>query len=345
MAVALEVIADLVNGSLTGDGHIPITGVGSLEDARAGEITLVDSPERLAEADSSPAAALIAPSNAPRGSKPMILTEDPRLAFSKVLEFFAPKPNVYRGIHPRAIVGENVETGENVSIGANAYIGEGTKLADGVIIYPNVYVGDDVSIGKDSIIYPQVFIGDRCALGDRVGVHAGSSIGGDGFGYVQDNGSHRKIPQIGTVIIGNDVEIGANATVDRATVGATMIGDCTKIDDHVHIAHNVVIGKGCLICGQVGISGSATIGDRVVMAGQVGVNDHITIGSDIIVGGQAGVFSDLPEPGYYSGYPAKPHNHSLRVLAASQKLPGLQKRLKALERKLKELEADSSEEE
>ncbi len=340
MTIALADIANIVNGSLTGDGQISITGVSSLDQAREGEITFVDSPERMEEAATSPAAAFIAPSNAPRGSKPMILTEDPRLAFSKVLEIFAPKPNVCEGVHPRAIVGENVTLGENVSVGANAYVGDNTKLADGVIVYPNAYVGDSVEIGEDSIIYPQVFIGDRCILGKRVGIHAGSSIGGDGFGYVQDDGAHRKIPQIGNVIVGDDVEIGANATVDRATVGATMIGDCTKVDDHVHIAHNVIIGKGCLICGQVGISGSATIGDRVVMAGQVGVNDHIAIGSDIIVGGQAGVFSDLPEPGYYSGYPAKPHNHSLRVLAATQKLPALQRRVKDLERKLKKLDAE-----
>jgi len=332
----------MVNGSLTGDGRTLIVGVGSLETAREGEITFIDKPELLSVADVSPAAALIAPANAPRGRKPMILTEDPRLAFSKVLEIFAPKRNVYRGVHPRAVVGENVTLSENVSIGAHAYVGDGTTLEAGVIIYPNAYVGDNVTLGAGTIICPQVFVGDRCVLGHRVVVHAGASIGGDGFGYVQEGGKHRKIPQIGVVIIGDDVEIGANSTVDRATLGATKIGRGTKIDDHVHIAHNVVIGEDCLLCGQVGISGSVTVGDRVIMAGQVGVNDHITIGSDIIIGGQAGVFSDLPEPGYYSGYPAKPHNHSLRVLAATQKLPDMAKRLKAVERLLEELQADAS---
>jgi UDP-3-O-[3-hydroxymyristoyl] glucosamine N-acyltransferase len=334
----------MVDGNLTGDGRTLIVGVGSLETAREGEITFIDKPELHSVADVSPAAALIAPTNAPRGRKPMILTEDPRLAFSKVLEIFAPKPNVYRGVHPRAVVGENVTMSENVSIGAHAYVGDGTTLEAGVIIYPNAYVGDNVTLGAGTIICPQVFVGDRCVLGARVVVHAGASIGGDGFGYVQEGGKHRKIPQIGVVIVGDDVEIGANSTVDRATLGATKIGRGTKIDDHVHIAHNVVIGEDCLLCGQVGISGSATVGDRVIMAGQVGVNDHITIGSDIIIGGQAGVFSDLPEPGYYSGYPAKPHNHSLRVLAATQKLPELAKRLKAVERLLKELQADEPKE-
>ncbi|MGQ9733175.1 MAG: UDP-3-O-(3-hydroxymyristoyl)glucosamine N-acyltransferase [Candidatus Zipacnadales bacterium] len=332
MAIELADIAVMVNGNLAGDGRIHITGAGSIETAREGEIAFIDRPELLAIAEKSPAAALIAPANAPRGRKPMILTEDPRLAFSKVLELFAPKPYVYPGIHPRAILGEGVKLGTDVSIGASAYVGSHTTLGDRVIIYPMAYIGEGVTIGDDTVIHPLAFIGDRCHLGSRVNIHPGASIGGDGFGYVQEGGRHRKIPQIGNVIVGDDVEIGANSTVDRATVGATRIGRGTKIDDQVHIAHNVVIGEDCLICGQVGISGSAQIGDRVIMAGQVGVNDHIKIGSDIVIGGQAGIFSDLPEPGYYSGYPARPHNHSLRVLAATQKLPELVKRLRELEK-------------
>jgi UDP-3-O-[3-hydroxymyristoyl] glucosamine N-acyltransferase len=336
MTIPLADIAAIVNGNLTGDGRTLIVGVGSLDSVREGEITFIDNPERLPQADTTPAAALIAPANAPRGRKPMILTEDPRLAFSKVLEIFAPKPNVFPGVHPLAVLGDNVRLGEGVSVGAHAYVGDNAVLGDRVIVYPTAYVGDNVTLGADTIICPQAYVGDRCAFGERVVIHPGASVGGDGFGYAQEGGKHRKIPQIGTVILGDDVEIGANSTVDRATLGATKIGRGTKVDDHVHIAHNVVVGEDCLLCGQVGISGSATVGDRVIMAGQVGVNDHITIGSDIIIGGQAGVFSDLPEPGYYSGYPAKPHNHSLRVLAATQKLPEMARRIRALERLLEE---------
>lgn len=344
MSIPLAEIAAMIDGNLTGDGQTPIVGVGSLETAREGEITFIDKPELLPIADTCPAAALIAPTNAPRGRKPMILTEDPRLAFSKVLEIFAPKPNLYPGIHPTAIIGEGVKVGRDVSVGAHAYVGRNTVLGDRVVLYALSYVGDEARLGEGTVVHPQAYIGDRCVLGARVVVHPGASIGGDGFGYVQENGKHRKIPQIGTVIIGDDVEIGANSTVDRATVGATRIGRGTKIDDHVHIAHNVVVGEDCLLCGQVGISGSAVIGDRVIMAGQVGVNDHVTIGSDVIIGGQAGVFSDLPDPGYYSGYPAKPHNHSLRVLAVVQKLPEMAKRLKSIETLLKELQASISQE-
>jgi UDP-3-O-[3-hydroxymyristoyl] glucosamine N-acyltransferase len=342
MTIPLADIAAMVEGNLAGDGRTLIVGVGSLDSAREGEITFIDKAELLEQADTSPAAAFIAPSNAPRGRKPMILTEDPRLAFSKVLEIFAPKPSVCQGVHPLAVVGDGVQIGQGVSVGAHAYVGHGAVLHDDVIVYPTAYIGDKVTLGAGTIVYPQAYVGDRCALGERVVIHPGASIGGDGFGYVQEGGKHRNIPQVGNVIVGDDVEIGANSTVDRATLGATKIGRGTKIDDHVHIAHNVVIGEDCLLCGQVGISGSAVVGDRVIMAGQVGVNDHITIGSDIIIGGQAGVFSDLPEAGYYSGYPAKPHNHSLRVLAATQKLPEMAKRLKVIERLLEELQAEES---
>jgi len=344
MTLPLAEIAELVDGRLTKDGHITITGAGSLEHAREGEITYIDRAELMSEADSSRASAFIAPKNAARGRKPMILTEDPRLAFSKVLEVFAPKPRTYPGVHPMAVVDESAKLGDSVSIGAHAYVGENAEIGDGVVIYPTAYVGNEARIGDGCVIYPQVYLGDRCLLGNRVVLQPGASVGGDGFGYVQENGHQKKIPQVGTVIIEDDVEIGANCTVDRATLGATKIGRGTKIDDHVHVAHNVLIGEDCLICGQVGISGSARIGNRVIMAGQVGVNDHITIGDDIVIGGQAGVFSDLPEPGYYSGYPARPHNHSLRVLAATHKLPELLKRIKEIEKTLGALKLEVPEE-
>jgi len=338
MAIALGQLAQLVEGQLVGDHGVPISGAGTLEQAQDGQIAFIDRPELLDKAEASQASALIVPRGAGRTKKPHIVTEDPRLAFSKVLEIFAPQPRLYAGVHPTAVVGSNVRLGEGVSVGAHAFVGDNVILGDRAAIYPLAYVGHDCTVGADTAVYPQTFIGDRVVLGDRVIVHAGASIGGDGFGYVAEaNGRQRKIPQIGTVIIGDDVEIGACATVDRATVSATLIGRGTKIDDQVHVAHNVTIGEDCLICGQVGISGSATIGDRVVMAGQVGINDHISIASDVVIGGQAGVFSDLSEPGYYSGYPARPHGSALRVLAATQKLPEFEKRVRQLERELREL--------
>ncbi|MBM3501155.1 MAG: hypothetical protein FJX74_21085, partial [Armatimonadetes bacterium] len=183
MAIPLADIAAIVDGNLTGDGHTLIVGVGSLDSAREGEITFIDKAELLPKADTSPAAAFIAPANAPRGRKPMILTEDPRLAFSKVLEIFAPKPNVYPGVHPLAVVGEDVRLGKGVSVGAHAYVGGGSVLADGVIVHPTAYVGDHVTLGTATIIWPQAFVGDRCAFGERVVIHPGASVGADGFGY------------------------------------------------------------------------------------------------------------------------------------------------------------------
>ncbi len=336
--IPLGRIAALVNGTVEGDAATAIHGPGSLEEAESGQIVFVDRPELLAVGEGSAAAALIVPPAARTTAKPIIVAEDPRLAFSKVLELFAPQPRTYPGVHPTAVVGNSVRIGEGVSVGAHAVIEDNAVLEAGCIIFPLVYVGHEAVVGEQTRIMPHVFVGERVTIGKRTIIHAGAVIGSDGFGYLQTRQGHRKIPQVGTVIIGDDVEIGACSTVDRATVAATRIGNGTKIDDHVHIAHNCVIGDNCLMCGQVGIAGSSTIGDNVVMGGQVGVNDHVRIGDNIVVGAQAGVFGNLDEPGIYSGYPARPHQGQLRVAAASQKLPDILKRLRALEQRLVELE-------
>ncbi len=209
-----------------------------------------------------------------------------------------------------------------------------------VVIHPLAYVGHDVQIGANSVIHPQTYIGERVTIGKHCIIHAGAAIGCDGFGYLQQATGHRKIPQIGTVIIEDEVEVGSNSTIDRATVAATIIGAGTKIDDSVHIAHNCVIGKHCLFAGQVGIAGSTDIGDFVVMGGQAGINDHISICSRAVIGAQAGVFGHITEPGVYSGYAAGPHSHQLRILAATHKLPELLKTVRDLQRRIAELEAE-----
>lgn len=339
VSIPLGQIAALIEGELQGDAEVAISGAGTLEAAEAGHIVFVDRPEMLPAGVDSPASALIVPPGAQTSAKPIIVTEDPRLAFSKVLELFAPQPRVYRGVHPAAIVGNHVHIGQNVSIGAYAVVEDNAIIGDNAIIYPLAYIGHDVVIGADTIIYPHVYIGERVSVGSRTIIHSGSAIGCDGFGFLQTSRGHRKIPQIGTVSIGDDVEIGACCTVDRATVGVTRVGNGTKVDDHVHIAHNCEIGEHCLLCGQVGIAGSTKVGNYVVMGGQVGVNDHVTIGDQVIVGAQAGVFGNLTEPGVYSGYPARPHQNQLRVAAATQKLPDLLKKIRELEKRIAELEA------
>lgn len=336
--IPLGKIAAFVDGTVEGDAAVAIAGPGTLDCAEAGQIVFVDRPELLEIGEQSAAAALIVPPAVRTSAKPIIVTEDPRLAFSKVLELFAPRPRVHPGIHPTAVLGVNVQLGEGVSIGAHAVVEDNVVIGDGVVIYPLAYVGHDVTIGAHSVVYPHVFIGERVVIGKRAIIHAGAMIGCDGFGYLQTQSGHRKIPQVGTVIIGDDVEIGACSTVDRATVAATRIGNGTKIDDHVHIAHNCVIGENCLLCGQVGIAGSTTVGNNVVMGGQVGVNDHVHIADNTVIGAQAGVFGDIREPGVYSGYPARPHQSQLRVAAATQRLPDLLKKLRTLEQRLAELE-------
>jgi UDP-3-O-[3-hydroxymyristoyl] glucosamine N-acyltransferase len=337
--IHLGKIAALVNGIVEGDAGIMISGPNSLEEAQPGQIAFIDRPELLPAGEESAASALIVRDGTRVSSKPLIVTEDPRLAFSKVLELFAPRPRVVEGIHPTATVGQNVTLGEGVSVGAHAVIEDGVTLGDRAIVYPLAYVGHDASIGDGAIIYPHAFIGERTLIGNRSIIHAGAVIGCDGFGYLQTAAGHRKIPQVGTVVIGEDVEIGACATVDRATVSATRIGNGTKVDDHVHVAHNCVIGENCLLCGQVGIAGSTTVGNNVVMGGQVGVNDHVRISDNIVIGAQAGVMGNLEEPGVYSGYPARSHQGQLRVTAATMRLPETIKKMRLLEKRLEELEA------
>jgi UDP-3-O-[3-hydroxymyristoyl] glucosamine N-acyltransferase len=333
----LDELAERVNGELRGDGDITITGVGHVEDAQPGQIAFVDGPKLLPVCESCNASAIIVPPDVEIESRPFIVTEDPRLAFSQILELFAPERRPEPGIHATAVLGGNVSIGERVSIGAHCYVGDDAIIGDDAVIHPLVYIGPEACMGRGCEVYPQAYIGPRVKLGRRVIIHAGAAVGADGFGFLQTEEGHRKIPQIGTAIIDDDVEIGANSTVDRATIGVTRIGAGTKIDDQVHVAHNVVIGRNCLLCGQVGIAGSSKIGDNVVMGGQVGINDHVEIGNDIVLGAQAGVFGDLDKPGIYSGYPARPHNEQLRLLAQMRRLPDLVGRIKELERMVGEL--------
>lgn len=340
IAIPLSQLAALIEGTTEGE-EVLITGVNTIDGAVEGEIAFVDCPELLPIGEQSSAAALIVSPSARTQAKPIIITEDPRLAFSKVLALFAPERRVHEGVHPTAVLGHNVKLGADVSIGARTVVGDNVIIEDGSVVHPLVYLGHEVTIGANSEIHPQVYVGERVSIGSNCIVHAGAVIGCDGFGYLQQPQGHRKIPQIGTVIIEDDVEIGANSTIDRATIAATIIGQGTKIDDAVHIAHNCVIGKHCLFAGQVGIAGSTEIGDYVVMGGQAGVNDHVRICSQVIIAGKAGVFSDIEEPGTYSGYPARLHRNQLRVLGATQKLPDLLKTIRELEARIAQLEARS----
>ena len=336
----LSELAERVKGELNGDGDTPITGVGDLQNAQPGDIAFVDGPQLASLVETSNASAMIVPPDLRTDRMPFIVTEDPRLAFSTILELFAPDRRPEPGIHPTAVLGTNVSIAEGVSVGAHSYVGQDVILARDAVVHPLVYVGPEACIGEGSEIHPQAYIGPRVKIGRKVTIHAGAAVGADGFGYLQTEQGHRKIPQIGTVIIDDEVEIGANSTVDRATVGATRIGAGTKIDDQVHVAHNVIMGRNCLLCGQVGIAGSTKIGDNVVMGGQAGVNDHVEVGNNVAVAAKAAVFGNLARPGIYSGYPARPHHEQLRVIAHTRRLPDLTERVKQLEQIVERLERE-----
>lgn len=338
----LRELADLTGGRISGDPAIEITGASTIKEAGAGDITFFTDMKLLNDLKHSAASAVYVKQELEGVQTSMILVDNPQFAFAKTLEVFYRKPYVSSGISDRAVIGDNVRMKEDVSICPLAYIGDNVTLGAGVLISPGAYIGDEVSIGDNSYIYPNVTIREKVILGSNVIVHAGTVIGSDGFGYVLEKGAHYKIPQVGGVIIEDDVEIGANVIIDRATVGNTVIGRGTKIDNLVQIAHNVKIGKNCIIVSQVGISGSVEIGDGVILAGKVGIRDHIKIGNGAIVGAGSGVGGDIPEKQIYSGSPAIPHKMWLRAQSIYAKLPEYVKRLQALERKFNPVEKTAS---
>jgi UDP-3-O-[3-hydroxymyristoyl] glucosamine N-acyltransferase len=340
----LRDVAARVGGEVCGDANTRITGVAGLHNIQEGNIIFIENEKLLALALRSPAAAVIAPKSVDEfrvanPPKPALLTDNPRLTFAKVVEFLAPRPQVAREIHPTATIGEGVTFGQNVAVREQAHVGRGSHIGDDVTLYPHTYVGENVVLGEGSVIFPFACVHDNVTIGKRVVIHCGVVIGSDGFGYVHDreNNRHYKIPQIGTVIVEDDVEIGANTTIDRATLDATVIGEGTKIDNLVQIGHNCHIGKHCIIAAQTGICGSTIIEDYVVLLGQVGVQGHITIGEGALVGAQGGVISDVPPGAKVSGYPAAPHMEKMRVEAASRKLPELLKTVRQLSKQVEDL--------
>ncbi len=343
MQTTVGELAALVDGAVEGDENITIWGISSIEDARDGDITFAENEKLLSSAGRSQASAVIAPVSAPAANKPLIRVKNPRFAFAQVLRIFAPEPKAYQGIHPSAIIGDGVVLGDNVSIHALAVVGDNVTIGANTVVYPQAYIGDEVSIGENCVIYPQVVLHSNTEIGDCVVIHSGSVLGTDGFGYMFIENRHYKIPQIGRVIVENDVEIGANVTIDRARTGFTRIGAGTKIDNLVHIGHNTSVGRNCVIVAQVGISGSVEMGDGVILAGQVGVKDHVKIGGGTVVCGQTGVIGDLPAGSFVTGPYARPHNQEMRAQAVHTKLPDMYKRLKDMEARLAALEGGKGE--
>ncbi len=340
MRKTLKEIAQFVKGEVVGDDSIVITGANGIKESQAGDITFLSNPKYYALLDSTAASAVITSRDKFETSKPVIRTDNPSLAFAKVISLIKnDTPSCLKGIHPSVALGKNVNLGKNVALGAYVVVEDDVLIGDNVCIYPGVFIGRESKIGDGSLIYPNVTIRERTIIGKQVIIHSGTVIGSDGFGFVTIEGVHHKIPQVGIVEICDDVEIGANVTIDRARFDKTVIGSGTKIDNLVQIAHNVVIGKNCFIVAQVGISGSTVVGDNVVLAGQVGLVGHINIGDGVIVTAQSGVTKSIPPNGMVSGSPARPFAIHQKVLACAQSLPKFFVLIKELKKKIENLES------
>ena len=336
----LRELAERIGGRISGDPDIEITGVSGINDAGHGDITYFAEKKYLQNILSSNASAVIAKeeiAGLSGGERPapmsVLIVDNPQYAFARALEVFYAAPAGLSGISDKAVIGSNVSMGGDISVHPFAFIGNNTALGRRVTVSTGVFIGENVSIGDGTFIYPNVTIRENVTIGRNVIIHPGTVIGSDGFGYVLEKGAHYKIPHVGGVIIEDDVEIGANVTIDRATVGNTIIGCGTKIDNLVQVGHNVRIGKNCIIVAAVAIAGSVEIGDWAVLAGQVGVRDHIRIGSKAVVSGQSGVMTDVPEGEVYSGKPAIPHKTWMRAQSIFSKLPEYVQRLKELEKR------------
>jgi UDP-3-O-[3-hydroxymyristoyl] glucosamine N-acyltransferase len=331
--ITADAIAALVSGELLGDGTVAISGVAPLDRADESDLSILSSAKYAPMLAATKAGiVLVDPEFRDVAGRPRarIIVKEPLEKLLSLLPRLYPETNQVPGVAATARIGNKAILGQRVWIGEYAVIGAGARLADGVAIGAHCVVGEGVSIGEGTRLLPGVTIYPGATLGARAVVHSGVRIGSDGFGYVFRDGAHNKIPHVGRCIIGDDVEIGANTTIDRGSIDDTVIGSGTKIDNLVHIAHNVRLGQKVLVMAQVGIAGSATIGDGAILAGQAGLAGHISIGAGARIAAQAGVFGDVPPGESWSGYPARPHKESLRASAALFKLAGMMRRLEKL---------------
>ncbi|HZF02442.1 MAG TPA: UDP-3-O-(3-hydroxymyristoyl)glucosamine N-acyltransferase [Methylomirabilota bacterium] len=329
-------ISKLIGGEVVGDGNAALKNFATIESAQLGDLTFAENEEFFARAEQSAATAIIADKRFSSTKKILIRVPNARVAFAKALALFFPEPKFSAGIHPTAVVAKSVQVDSSAHIGPHCVVGERVKIGARSVLQAGNFVGDDSKLGDDVNLFPNVTIYPRGQIGNRVRIHANSVIGSDGYGYVLDEGVHRKVPQIGNVVIGDDVEIGAGVTIDRGALGPTVIGKGTKIDNLVQIAHNVQIGEHCLVVAQVGIAGSSKLGNYVVLAGQAGIGGHLKIGNQVTVAAQSGVMNDIPDGEKWLGAPAQPDRQTKRQMIAIQHLPELLKRVAELEKKLGE---------
>jgi UDP-3-O-[3-hydroxymyristoyl] glucosamine N-acyltransferase len=327
-------IAKLLGGDVLGDATARLTSFATADAAQSGDLTFAETDEFFIAAENSAATAVIAGKNAVSTKKIVIRVANPRIAFAKALAVFFPEPEFAAGIHPSAVVAASAQVDPTAHIGPHCVIGERAQIGAQVVLQSGNAIGADSVLAEGVNLFPNVTLYPRTQVGQRVRIHAGAVIGADGYGYVLDGGFHRKVPQIGKVVIGDDVEIGANVTVDRGALGATTIGKGTKIDNLVQIAHNVQIGEHCLLIAQSGIAGSSKLGNYVILAGQAGVGGHLKIGHQAVIGAQSGVMHNIPDGEKWLGSPSQPDKDFKRQVIALRHLPELLKKVSTWEKKL-----------
>lgn len=335
MRLTVSEIASLVGGTVRGDGAVVIEGAAGLAEATSRDVSFLSNPKYTAQLRTTRAGALLVTADVDTGTCPAVVVKTPSDAWAAVLEILD-KERTRRptGIHPTAVISPGAKLGANVTVGAHTVIEDGATVGDNTILYPRVYVGFDAAVGANCLIYPGVTLRERTTVGNRVILQPGVVVGGDGYGFSFGAGRHRKIPQVGTVVIEDDVEIQANSTIDRAAVGVTRIGRGTKIDNLVQIAHGAEIGEHCLVVALTGVAGSTKLGNYVTLAAQVGVAGHLKIGDQTIVAAQSGVSHDLPPKSVVFGTPAQPIKDEMKCQAAVRQLPRLIEEIRALKKKM-----------
>ncbi len=334
---SLAELADLVGGRVVGDPDVTIERVSPIEDAGPGDITFVAHPRYKPHLAASKASAVIvAPDLSADASLNLLHVDDPQRAFVRIHALFNPPAVHAAGVSPLAAVDPSAVIEANASLYPHCHVGNGARVGEGTVLMPGVSIGAGARLGRCCVLHPNVTVAEGCRIGDGVILHAGVVIGSDGFGYAGHGPRRLKVPQAGIVEVGDRVEIGANTTIDRATIGRTRIGADTKIDNLVQIGHNVVVGERCLIVAQTGIAGSAVLGDDVVLAGQAGVSDHVEVGSRSVIGPRSTIMRSVPPGSVLSGLIlAAPHKDWLRVVRLLPKLPALWRRVAGIERALR----------
>jgi UDP-3-O-[3-hydroxymyristoyl] glucosamine N-acyltransferase len=342
MSITAAKVAEHLKGEVVGDASTVLTGFAPADGARAGDLTFAEKDVHFAAAEQSHAAAILVPATFTASAKVLIRVRDARVAMARALPLFFPPEPTPAGIDPSAVIDATASVDPSAHVGPNCVVGPRVTLGARSVLMGGNHVGRDCRIGNDTCLFPNVVLYPRTQIGHRVSIHAGTVIGSDGYGYVFDEGRHRKVLQVGHVVIGDDVEIGANAAIDRGALGVTSIGEGTKIDNLVHIAHNVSIGRHCLIMGQAGFAGSTHLGDYVVIASQSGISGHLKIGNQAMVGAKSGVMRDVPDGGRVLGIPAAPDKQAKRQVIAVQQLPDMIHRLRELEEQVTELRSKIS---